>query len=58
LRRTAGSWKNISTLREHLLKLGAWVQSSVRRIVLHLPTTCLYRKDWQIIAKPLGAAPA
>jgi hypothetical protein len=39
-------------------KLGAWVQSSVRRIVLHLPATCLHRNDWQIIARNLGAAPA
>jgi len=39
-------------------KLGAWVESSVRRIVLHLPATCLHRHDWQIIARQLGAAPA
>jgi hypothetical protein len=40
------------------MKLGAWVESSVRRIVLHLPATCLHRHDWQIIARNLGAAPA
>jgi hypothetical protein len=27
------------------LKLGAWVQSSVRRIVLHLPASCVHRND-------------
>jgi len=48
----------VSTLRDHLCKLGAWVESSVRRIVLHLPATCLHRHDWQIIARNLGAAPA
>jgi hypothetical protein len=48
----------VSTLREHLMKLGAWVESSVRRIVLHLPAACIHRKDWQIIARSLGAAPA
>jgi hypothetical protein len=48
----------VSTLREHLMKLGAWAQSSVRRIGLHSPATCLHRNDWQIIARSLGAAPA
>ena len=56
--RTAFRSAQVSTLREHLMKLGAWVQSSVRRIVLHLPATCLHRNDWQIIAANLGAAPA
>jgi hypothetical protein len=45
-------------LREHLLKLGAWVQSSVRRIALHLPASCIQRNAWQISATKLGAAPA
>jgi hypothetical protein len=56
--RTAFRSAQVSTLREHLLKLGAWVHSSVRRIVLHLPATCLHRHDWQLIATNLGAAPA
>lgn len=56
--RTAFRSAQVSTLREHLLKLGAWVHSSVRRIVLHLPASCLHRYDWQIIARNLGAAPA
>jgi len=56
--RTAFRSAQVSTLREHLLKLGAWVESSVRRIVLHLPATCIHRHDWQIIARSLGAAPA
>jgi hypothetical protein len=56
--RTALRSAQVSTLREHLMKLGAWVESSVRRIVLHLPATCLHRNDWQIIARNLGAAPA
>ena len=56
--RTTFRSAQVSTLREHLLKLGAWVHSSVRRIVLHLPASCLHRKDWQIIASNLGAAPA
>ncbi|MCC7464205.1 MAG: transposase [Gammaproteobacteria bacterium] len=56
--RTALRAAQVSTLREQLCKLGAWVESSVRRIVLHLPATCLHRHDWQIIARALGAAPA
>jgi len=56
--RTAYRSAQVSTLREHLLKLGAWVQSSVRRIVLHLPASCGQRREWQIIAANLGAAPA
>jgi len=54
--RTAYGSAKASTLREHLLKLGAWVQSSARRIVLHLPASCIHRNDWQIIARSLGAA--
>ncbi len=56
--RTAFRSAQVSTLREHLMKLGAWVESSVRRIVLHLPAACIHRNDWQIIARSLGAAPA
>lgn len=56
--RTAFRSAQVSTLREHLMKLGAWVESSVRRIVLHLPASCAHRNDWQIIARNLGAAPA
>jgi hypothetical protein len=56
--RTAFRSAQVSTLREHLMKLGAWVESSVRRIVLHLPAACIHRNDWQIIAQSLGAAPA
>jgi len=35
--RTAFSSAQVNTLREHLMKLGPWLQSSLRRIVLHLP---------------------
>lgn len=56
--RTTFRSAQVSTLREHLMKLGAWVQSSVRRIVLHLPASCPHRDAWQVIATSLGAAPA
>jgi hypothetical protein len=56
--RTAYRRAQVGTLREQLLKLGAWVQSSVRRIVLHLPASFPRFHDWQLIAQGLGAAPA
>ncbi|HEV2463074.1 MAG TPA: IS1380 family transposase [Acidobacteriaceae bacterium] len=48
----------VSTLRERLIKLGVWVERSVRRIVLHLPDSAVYRKDWLRIARSVGAVPA
>jgi hypothetical protein len=48
----------VSTLRERLLKLGVWVERSVRRVVLHLPLTFAYRTDWLRIARSVGAVPA
>jgi len=56
--RTAFRRAQVSTMREQLLKLGVWVQSSARRIVLHLPASFPHLRDWQIIAQALGAAPA
>jgi hypothetical protein len=47
----------VSTLRERLLKLGVWVTSSVRRVVLHLPQSTPWRSDWCRIARRLGAVP-
>lgn len=48
----------VSTLRERLLKLGVWVERSVRRIVLHLPVSFAYRSDWFRIARSVGAVQA
>ena len=56
--RTAYRNAQVSTLRERLLKLGVWIESSVRRLVLHLPSACVDRREWQCIATALGAAPA
>jgi hypothetical protein len=62
LRGTAAGTKlaraQVSTLRERLLKLGARIERSVRRIVVHLPATFAYRNEWCRIARALGAAPA
>ena len=46
----------VSTLRDHFLKIGARVTSSARRIVLHMPATFPYQDAWRRIALSLGAA--
>jgi len=54
---TACADAQVSTLRERLLKLAAWVQRSARRIVLHLPTSYPWLATWRHIAQAAGAAP-
>ena len=62
LRRRAGGTSlaraQVSTLRERLLKLGARIESSVRRIIVHLPRTAAYQHEWRRIALAVGAVPA
>jgi Transposase DDE domain group 1 len=48
----------VGTLRLRLLKLAAWVEVSVRRIVLHLPRHFPGRHTWVRVAKRVGALPA
>jgi hypothetical protein len=55
---TACAAAQVSTLRERLCKLAAWVQRSVRRIVLHLPAHGAWLTAWQQIALRVGATPA
>jgi hypothetical protein len=57
-RGTACAGAQVSTLRERLLKLAAWVERSVRRIVLHLPTTFPWRSTWVQLTRAVGAVPA
>jgi len=47
----------VSTLRERLLKIGVWIEVSVRRIVLHFPTSHPFKQDWSRLAVALGATP-
>ncbi len=56
-RRTGCARAQVNTLRLRLLKLGVWIESSVRRIVLHLPTSTPYADDWRRIACSVGAVP-
>lgn len=46
-----------STLRERLLKIAVWVTQSVRRIVLHFPTSFPWQPEWWQIACAVGARP-
>jgi len=55
--RTGCARAQVNTLRLRLLKLGVWIESSVRRIVLHLPTSTPYADDWRRIAYSVGAVP-
>jgi hypothetical protein len=54
---TPAATYQVSTLRERLFKLGARVQVSARRIVLHLPSTFPWLALWQTVALALGASP-
>ena len=47
----------VTRLREKLLKLPAWVEESVRRVVVHLPASWVGESDWQRIAVAVGAVP-
>jgi hypothetical protein len=49
--------KQIATLRLMLIKIGARVIQSCRRIVLHLPTSCPYQGLWQYLYQRLLPQP-
>lgn len=53
--RTGCARAQVTTLRERLLKLGARVVGSVRRIVLHLPASAPFREAWHHVALAVGA---
>jgi hypothetical protein len=55
---TACADAQVSTVRERLFKLATWVERSVRRIVLHLPTSGAWLTTWRQLALRVGAAPA
>ena len=54
-RRTACARAQVDTLRSRLLKLGAWIESSARRVVVHLPVGTPFADDWRRIARSVGA---
>lgn len=52
----AARWQ-VGTIRERLLKIGARVVESARRVVVHLAAACPWRDLWGEAARRLGAAP-
>lgn len=54
---TACARAQVTTLRERLFKLGAWLERSVRRVVIHLPQYAPWRSEWCRVARAFGAAP-
>ena len=52
---TACADAQVTTLRERLIKLAVWVDRSVRRLVLHLPSTFPWLRPWREIARAVGA---
>ena len=48
-------WRRDIEMRERLLKVGVWIEVTVRRIVLHLPASYPFKHDWGRIAVALGA---
>jgi hypothetical protein len=54
--RTSLARAQVSTLRERLLKIGARLVGSVRRVVIHLPASYPFIVPWGRIATRLGAA--
>ena len=57
-RNTCCARSQVSTLRNRLLKLGVWIETSVRRVVLHLPMGAPFADEWRRIARSIGAVPA
>jgi hypothetical protein len=55
--KTACADAQVTTLRERLLKLAVRVERSVRRIVLHFPTTFPWLTTWRQVARAVGATP-
>lgn len=56
-RHTECARAQVSTLRLRLFKLAAWVEISVRRVVVHLPRSFPARASWVRIAAGCGGIP-
>lgn len=53
-RKTPLARAQVPTLRERLIKIGASVVESVRRLVLRLPAACPWRETWLEVAQAVG----
>ncbi|MEM7476707.1 MAG: IS1380 family transposase [Planctomycetota bacterium] len=56
-RHTDSATAQVSSLQLRLMKISASLEASTRRIVMHMPTYMVYRKDWLRIAQSVGAVP-
>jgi hypothetical protein len=56
MRRTELARATVSTLRDRLLKIGARVVGSVRRLVLHFPAAHPWKELWRAAACSVGGA--
>lgn len=56
-RHTECARAQVSTLRLRLFKLAAWVEISIRRVVVHLPRSFPARASWVRIAAGCGDIP-
>lgn len=56
-RATSCAKAQVWTIRQRLLKIGAQVISSTRRLVLRLPESFPYKPEWIAMARLLGASP-
>jgi hypothetical protein len=45
----------VTTLRERLFRIVAWVKGSVRRIVIHFPLNHPWLREWRHLATAVGA---
>jgi Transposase DDE domain group 1 len=54
---TACATAQVTTLRDRLVKVAVWIERSVRRIVLHFPSTFPWLPTWREIACAVGATP-
>jgi hypothetical protein len=54
---TACAAAQVTTLRDRLVKVAVWIERSVRRIVMHFPTTFPWLPTWREIACAVGATP-
>jgi hypothetical protein len=52
--KTALARAQVGTLRDRLLKIGAIVTSSVRRLHFRLPDSFPFRREWMMVAAQLG----
>ena len=56
LKETTLGRAQVSRLRIVLIKAGARVTQSARRIVFHLPKSYAFKDEWLLAARALGAA--